>query len=166
MTRNEPVTEHADLGFPVSPHLTPWPEAVECLAQAQNYWLTTVRPDGKPHVAPVWGAWLDGGLYICTSERSRKARNFAQEPRCCVSIDSETLQIVIEGRVSRTSDEEAMRRVGETYGSKYGWGMTPKDGGLADAQGNSGPVYLIEPDVVFGYGFFEGAYTATRWRFV
>ena len=166
MAEREPVTEKANLGFEVSPHLTPWSDAVECLAQARNYWLTTVRPEGKPHVAPVWGARLDDALYICTSDRSRKARNFALEPRCCVNVDSETLQIVVEGRVSRASDEAILRRVGDTYGSKYGWPMTPKDGSLTDAQGNSGPVYLIQPDVVFGYGFFEGAYTATRWRFV
>jgi hypothetical protein len=29
--------------------LLPWSWAAEQLAKSRNYWLTTVRPDGKPH---------------------------------------------------------------------------------------------------------------------
>lgn len=165
MADREPVAEAANIGMPVSEQLTRWDVAAECLTQARNYWLATVRPDGRPHVAPLWGVWLDGALYFCTAQGSRKARNFALEPRCCVSIDSETLQVVIEGRVSRTSDEELLRRIGEIYGAKYGWSMTPKDGSLTDASGNNVPVYAVEPVVAFGYGYVEEAYSATRWRF-
>ena len=32
---------------------TPWPEAREVLANAEIYWLSTVRPDGRPHVTPL-----------------------------------------------------------------------------------------------------------------
>lgn len=164
MAGREPITEAADLGFKVSDVLTPWSAGRRCLAEARNYWLTTVRSDGRPHVAPVWGVWLEDTLYFCTSEHSRKARNFAAEPRCCVSIDSKELQVVIEGRVSQVADEGLLARVGEAYTPKYNWPMEPKAGGLADASGNGGPVYAVKPEVVFGYGD-AGGFTATRWRF-
>ncbi len=32
--------------------------------QIPNYWICTTRPDGRPHSIPVWGFWLDGGLYF------------------------------------------------------------------------------------------------------
>jgi len=55
MTDREPATEQpfsADHGTPV-----PWPEARARLAEAQTYWLATVRLDGRPHVMPLLGVW-------------------------------------------------------------------------------------------------------------
>ena len=34
---------------------TPWAEAERALAEAELYWLTTVRADGRPHVTPLIG---------------------------------------------------------------------------------------------------------------
>ena len=44
--------------------LLPWSHAAALLERAPNYWLATVRPDGRPHVTPVWGAWVHGRLYL------------------------------------------------------------------------------------------------------
>lgn len=32
---------------------TPWPRAEENLQQAGVFWISTVRPDGRPHVTPL-----------------------------------------------------------------------------------------------------------------
>jgi nitroimidazol reductase NimA-like FMN-containing flavoprotein (pyridoxamine 5'-phosphate oxidase superfamily) len=140
MQGREPITEAADVGFPVGTELTPWPQGEDVLRQAKTYWLTTVRPGGRPHVAPVWGVWLEGALYFSTGASSRKARNLAAEPRCCVSVDSEALQVVVEGRCSRVAEEGTLARVAEAYGPKYDWPMSPTDGGLVDESGNGVPV--------------------------
>jgi hypothetical protein len=41
--------------------LLPWSWTVERLAGSRNYWLATVRPDGRPHVRvrPRWAFGLD-----------------------------------------------------------------------------------------------------------
>ncbi len=39
--------------------LLPWSWAVEFLSKGRNYWVATTRPDGRPHVMPVWGIWMD-----------------------------------------------------------------------------------------------------------
>ena len=39
--------------------LLPWSWAEERLRDSRNYWLATVRPDGRPHVMPVWAVWDD-----------------------------------------------------------------------------------------------------------
>jgi hypothetical protein len=41
---------------------TPWAEARERLESAEVYWLTTMRPDGRPHVTPLVAVWLDDAL--------------------------------------------------------------------------------------------------------
>ena len=35
--------------------------------------VATVRPDGRPHVAPIWYLWEDGCFYFETSRSAVKA---------------------------------------------------------------------------------------------
>ena len=49
----------------------------------RSHWVTTVRPDGRPHVTPLVAVWLDDALYFCTGDDERKARNL-RENRSCV----------------------------------------------------------------------------------
>jgi PPOX class probable F420-dependent enzyme len=52
--------------------------------------VATRRPDGRPHVAPVWFV-LDGDDLVFTTGRdSVKGRNIRHDPRVMVSIDDET----------------------------------------------------------------------------
>src|SRR5213078_895996 len=53
--------------------LLPWTWATERLAKARNYWVSTSRPDGNPHLMPVWGIWLDDAFCFSTGTKSRKA---------------------------------------------------------------------------------------------
>jgi len=41
---------------------TPWAAARSQFADASRYWLTTVEADGRPHVTPLFGVWLDDAL--------------------------------------------------------------------------------------------------------
>jgi len=36
---------------------TPWAAGIEQLREANTYWLSTVRPDGRPHVTPLIAVW-------------------------------------------------------------------------------------------------------------
>src|SRR5581483_5634383 len=46
--------------------LLPWSWAVERLEKSKNYWVASTRPDGRPHVMPVWGAWIANSLWFGT----------------------------------------------------------------------------------------------------
>ncbi len=35
-------------------------EAGQRVATVLNYWVCTIRSDGRPHAKPVWGFWLEG----------------------------------------------------------------------------------------------------------
>jgi hypothetical protein len=40
----------------------PWKEAEQHLDKAEVYWLSTVRPDRRPHITPLIAVWLSGAL--------------------------------------------------------------------------------------------------------
>src|SRR5215213_6420417 len=64
---------------------TPWLEARERLADADTYWLATVRTDGLPHLVPLLGVWVGGALHFVASRTSRKAKNLARATRTASS---------------------------------------------------------------------------------
>ena len=52
-----------------------WEEVDERLTSALHYWLVTTRPDGRPHVVPVDGMWLEGACYFGGDPATMHARN-------------------------------------------------------------------------------------------
>ena len=44
--------------------LLPWSWAEERLIASHAYWLSTVRPDGRPHAIPVWGVWFADVVWL------------------------------------------------------------------------------------------------------
>jgi len=49
-----------------------------------TWWLTTVNPDGSPHVMPLGVLWVDGALYFNSGSGTRKSQNLAQNPHCAL----------------------------------------------------------------------------------
>lgn len=148
---------------------TPWAEARGQLEEAKIYWLTTVRPDGHPHVTPLLSVWLDGALYFCTGSHERKAKNLAGNSNCIITTGCnimEGLDLVVEGEAVQLSDEAKLQRVADMYESKYGsdWRFTVRDGAFNGQEGNVALVYEIIPTTVFGFGKGE-PFSQTRWRF-
>jgi hypothetical protein len=108
--------------FPTDPQrLLPWSHAVERLERARNYWLATTRPDGRPHVTPVWGVWVDGVLYFDGLPSTRWARNLAANPSAAVHLESGDDVVILEGVVEDTvTGAEVGARIVEAWTAKYG----------------------------------------------
>ncbi len=170
MINQEPVSElHAQFSSEgVTP--TPWAEAREHLEKAEIYWLSTVRPDGRPHVTPLVAVWLDRALYFSTGAGERKAQNLARNSHCvittgCNSI-SEGLDLVVEGDATPVRDEATLQRVADLYNQKYGapFHYTVRHGAFLGEEGNEAMLYQLNPTKIFGYGRGD-QFSATRWRF-
>jgi len=150
---------------------TPWAQARAGLRDAPLYWLSTVRPDGRPHVTPLLGIWLDAAGYFCTGPTERKARNLTQNRQCvlttgCNQLDG--LDLVVEGEATQVHAEAELRTVAGTFEAKYGAHFTAPEGtwfGLGDAiRDGTALVYRVDPTTAFGFG--KGtSFSQTRWRF-
>jgi len=101
--------------------LLPWSWAVERLRNADNYWFSTTRPDGRPHAMPAWGAWLDGLLYFEGSPQTRRARNLALNPALTVHLESGTEVLILEGEAHDVvKPERALaERLAADFTAKY-----------------------------------------------
>lgn len=137
--------------------LQPWSHAREHLTKGHNYWFATTRPDGAPHVMPVWGVWLDEKFYFSTGPRSRKARNLAANARCVVCPDGANPAIIVEGVAEHVTDPSLIKQFVGLYNTKYNWNM----------DGSEGPIYAVRPRVAFAFTDTPGEFvgSATRWQF-
>ena len=59
---------------------TSWEDTLEAIKQAEIFWISTVRTDGRPHVTPLVAVWLDDALHFSTGRDEQKARNLASNP--------------------------------------------------------------------------------------
>nr|WP_258024998.1 pyridoxamine 5'-phosphate oxidase family protein [Streptomyces bambusae] len=148
----------------------PWSEAVTRLADAEVYWLTTVRPDGRPHVTPLIAVWADGALHFCTGPDERKARNLRTNPAVVLTTGRNTLDegvdLVVEGDADRVSDEVRLRGLAAAWEAKYGpdWHFDVQDGAFANPQAGRALVFAVAPRTAFGFDKGE-RFGQTRWRF-
>ncbi|MFB7167403.1 PPOX class F420-dependent oxidoreductase [Streptomyces sp. NPDC056242] len=84
--------------------------------------LSTVRPDGSPHVAPVWFV-LDGeDLLFNTGKDTVKGRNLARDNRVALCVDDDRPPFsftVIEGRAELIRDLGQLRDSAARIGGRY-----------------------------------------------
>jgi nitroimidazol reductase NimA-like FMN-containing flavoprotein (pyridoxamine 5'-phosphate oxidase superfamily) len=155
---------------------TSWDTGRAILEAAPILWITTVRPDGRPHVAPIIGGWIDGAFYFSTGPDEQKARNLETNPHCVVTTGNnrldEGLDIVIEGDAMRLTDEARMHDLARVYDSKYAplFHFEVHDGDFGGAI-----VFRVQPVRAFGFGrrtpqgeeatLMGGIFSQTRWRF-
>jgi general stress protein 26 len=150
---------------------TTWASGRSVLENAEVYWVTSVRPDGRPHVTPLLGIFLDGAMYFCTGGRERKAKNLEANPHCILTTgcnNLEGLDVVVEGKVAKVSDKTELQSAADAYESKYGSHFTSPDGtwfGLGDSIRQSQAVlYRLAPARVLGFAKGD-PYSQTRWDF-
>jgi nitroimidazol reductase NimA-like FMN-containing flavoprotein (pyridoxamine 5'-phosphate oxidase superfamily) len=165
----EPVTELGPQFSSPEAVATPWAVGRRQLQDAEIFWLSTVRPDGRPHVTPLIAVWLDGSPCFTTGPTERKAKNLAANPQCILTTGTnrldEGLDVVVEGEAVRLTGEDTLQRVVDAFAAKYPepFHFTFKDGRLG---GDGGEIlaFRIRMATVFGFGR-GAAYSQTRWQF-
>jgi pyridoxine/pyridoxamine 5'-phosphate oxidase len=153
----------------------PWSRALELLeapldTQApRTTWLSTVRPDGRPHVAGIGALWVDGNFYFTSGPGSRKSRNLAANPSCALSLALPGLDLIVEGRAAKVTDQATLERLAQRYADQ-GWPARAADGAITAEYSapSAGPppwdLYVLTPVIAFGVATAK-PYGATRWRF-
>ncbi len=139
----------------------PWSVAEERLQAARNYWIGSVRPNGRPHAMPVWGVWVDGKLYFDGSPETRRSRNIAANPAVVVHLESGDQVVIVEGNAYAAGkpEPELAKRLAQAYAAKYAAsGYEPKPDSW-----DQGGLYVVHPQTVFAWTKFPS--DSTRWQF-
>ncbi|MCC7360011.1 MAG: pyridoxamine 5'-phosphate oxidase family protein [Anaerolineales bacterium] len=91
------------------------------LEAARNVWLATVRPDGRPHLVPIWFVTAADRWYLCTAPNSVKARNLGANPHVALALEDGDQPYIVEGRARPvTPDPDLIAQ----FKTKYDWDIT------------------------------------------
>jgi PPOX class probable F420-dependent enzyme len=148
------------LGPDAGTGLLPWSWALERIAAARNFWVSTVTPEGGPHAMPVWAVWDDDALWFSTSVRSRKARNLAHDPRVVITTEDALDPVVIEGRAEVITDPAAIARFLGLSNAKYN-----VDYQLDFLDPAVNATIVVRPERAFGLLQSDFSGSPTRWMF-
>lgn len=134
--------------------LLPWSHARARLEQAQNYWVCTATREGKPHAAPLWGAWIDDRLYFEGSPATRWGRNLSANPQASVHLESGSDVVIVEGAILDEDDvgEALAERIAASFAARY-------NGYRTQARG----FFILVPRLALAWSRFPA--DATRWTF-
>jgi len=142
----------AGYGVPSEPEgMLPWTWVEGQLEASRNYWIVTVRSDGSPHSAPVWGLWVDGRVVFSTSPNSRKGQNLARDPRIVINLESGDEVVILEGEVATIALDDA---IADLYEAKYDY-----------RPGGEGDWYSLRPGVIYAWREEDYPRSVTRFTF-
>ena len=151
----------------------PWSAGLEQVIAADTFWLSTVRPDGRPHVTPLIAVWHGEAIWFSTGPEERKAKNLAENPSCVLTTGRSdlvegALDVVLEGEAEQVTVDAELDPIAVAFAAKYGtetWDYAVREGAFiqraADARAI---VFRVRP--VRGLGFRKGdRFSQTTWRF-
>jgi len=151
-----------------------WSRARDVLAIGSTgpdvtHFLGTVGADGRPRVAGVGAAWLDGDLYFTSNLAARKARNLATNPACTIAVKLTGIDLTLAGTAEQVRDAATLERIAAIY-RDGGWPAEVSGDALTApfSAPSAGPppwhVFRFTFDTVVGVATAE-PYGATRWEF-
>jgi hypothetical protein len=117
----------------------------------------------------VGALWVDGKFYFTSGPGTQKSRNLAANPNCALSMALPGLDLAVEGRAAKVTDQATLERLAQLYAAQ-GWPARAIDGALTAEYSapSAGPppwhLYVVAAQVAFGVAT-EKPYGATRWRF-
>ena len=174
MNRREPV-RNSNLATLYDEPPMPWSRAADALGTGslgpqQPCFLSTVRPDGRPHSAGVGIVVHEGDVFFTSHPAARKARNLAGQAACTLSMRLDGIDLVLEGDAARETDPATLTAVAAAYDAG-GWPARAAGDAIAapySAQ-SAGPgpwhLYRFRIAVAFGVGL-RPPHGASRWDFV
>jgi hypothetical protein len=126
------------------------------LEEAQRYWLATTRPDGRPHVVPIDGVWVDGLWYFGGHPATVHQRNLRSNTNIALHLEDAMSVVIVEGRAEWvTPSATVAKRLATVSNDKYGYGST--------ASAYRDGTWSLRPRVAIAWT--SGLANATRFRF-
>lgn len=102
----------------ISPYLSSFSLNADC-------WYASVRPDGRPHIAPIWFVWVDNAVWMMTTPKTVRARNLTTSENASVASPDTKNPFILEGRSERVV--EPPEEVRKAFLEKYEWKLGADD---------------------------------------
>ena len=135
-----------------------WEWVAQQMQAARNYWVCSARADGRPHAAPVWGAWFEGVFTFGTDRNAVKAANIRRDPRAIIHSESGDDVVILEGELSAVKlPAVSIAALDAIYTQKYGF--SPE----LDAPDTL--LFQLQPRKVLAWQEKDFPATATCWLF-
>ena len=140
-----------------------WTQVRDRLVAATHYWLATVRPDGRPHVVPRWGVWLDDRFWYDGAPTTVHARNLVHNPACSLHLEDGAQAVVVEGssQPARAPADDLGARLSAAFAKYHDLGYSPGQDAWAGEDG--GGLRVLTPRTALAWFAFPA--DATRFRF-
>jgi hypothetical protein len=105
---------------------TPPSQALEKIEKQQVIWFASVRPDGRPHLSPIWFVWHAGRFYVSTDPRSVKSRNIRGNGRVVLALEDGVNPVICEG-AARVLDPPWPAELLAAFFQKYEWDLNKEE---------------------------------------
>lgn len=92
------------------------------MAQPHTAKLATVRPDGRPHVVPIWFERDGEQIVFTTWHTTVKARNLRHSPWVSLCVDDEAppfTYVKVDGTVTFSDNLDELRHWATRIGGRY-----------------------------------------------
>ena len=122
----------------------PWRTIDIWLQSYRSVWLSTTRPDGRPHCVPVWYLWLPDEklVYVVTHYTSVKAKNLQSQRYVVLCAGNADDTIILEGIAHLVTGAAEKKRVNDLWMEKY---VDPHTGTKATVgQSDEDRIYRVE----------------------
>jgi PPOX class probable F420-dependent enzyme len=97
-------------------------KAVELISKPNFAYIATLKPDGSPHVSPVWIELSGEKILVNTAVGRVKEQNVRRDPRVAISVGDKENQydkVDIGGRVVEIIEGEEADRSIDALAKKY-----------------------------------------------
>ena len=115
-------------------------------------WFSSVRPDGRSHLAPIWHLWQEGQVCVLTQAASVRVANIRSHPYVSLALPDPMNPIIVEGVAAITPDLRTALAPG--FLAKYNWDIT--------TDGAYDTVLAVTPRKVMSWG----SHGEGRWQIV
>ena len=97
----------------------PWRKIDHFLNAFRSIWVSSTRPDGRPHAVPVWYIWDGRNIYFISGRSLQKSRNLARQSWVVVHAGDGDDVIILEGSAEIVRDRAELEGIDRAYREKY-----------------------------------------------
>jgi PPOX class probable F420-dependent enzyme len=95
------------------------------LDEERVVWLSTVRPDGTPHLVPTWFLWDGEALVVFSKPSAAKVRNLRANPRLMIAIGDPEDDFAVGLIEAEATCSEEVAHVPDAFFAKYADELRP-----------------------------------------